>query len=438
MAFTLHNHSEPEIQQMKSTACRLLLPLFVLGMAALPSLAQLPPDLFPVAGIEDRIEFWEKVFTQYGTDDLIIHDAQRVDLIYDVVNERERRSGVRRVEGLLNEVRSGISSPGTLSPDARVLYDRIQADGVRMTAGDIAVLRGRIHVQRGIKERFEAGIVRSGRYREYFNEVFEEEGVPTVISLLPLIESSYENAARSFAGAVGIWQFMPATGRQFMTVRRGRDDRTNPAIATRAAARLLRSNYQRLRSWPLAISAYNHGTAGMARARAAHGSDMATIIRYYNSRSFGYASKNFFASYVGAVNVYENYESYFGPLALDEPQDFTTPALRVAGNSTIAPGSGPTYRVRGGDTLSEIAEDFGIGVGQLMSINRLPTDRIFAGETLLVGLTGESGEVGEYRVRRGDTLSQIAERFGMPLRELMALNGLRGSRIYVGQLLMVQ
>ena len=307
-----------------------------------------------------------------------------------------------------------------------------------MTAGDIAVLRGRIHVQRGIKERFEAGIVRSGRYREYFNEVFEEEGVPTVISLLPLIESSYENAARSFAGAVGIWQFMPATGRQFMTVRRGRDDRTNPAIATRAAARLLRSNYQRLRSWPLAISAYNHGTAGMARARAAHGSDMATIIRNYNSRSFGYASKNFFASYVGAVNVYENYESYFGPLALDEPQDFTTSALRVAGNSTIAPGSGPTYRVRGGDTLSEIAEDFGIGVGQLMSINRLPTDRIFAGETLLVGLTGESGEVGEYRVRRGDTLSQIAERFGMPLRELMALNGLRGSRIYAGQLLMVQ
>ena len=419
MAYPFDNNSEPEIQQMKLTACRLLLPLFVLGIAAFPSLAQLPPDLFPVAGIEDRIEFWEKVFIQYGSDDLIIHDAQRVDLIYDVVSESDRRSGVRRVEELLNEVRSGISSPATLSADARVLYDRIQSDGVRMTAGDIAVLRGRIHVQRGIKERFEEGIVRSGRYREYFKEVFEEEGVPTVISLLPLVESSYENAARSYAGAVGIWQFMPATGRQFMTVRRGRDDRTNPAIATRAAARLLRSNYQRLQSWPLAISAYNHGTGGMARASAAHGSDMATIISNYNSRSFGYASKNFYASYVGAVNVYENYEAYFGPIALDEPQDFTAPAVRVAGGSTIAPGSGPTYRVRNGDTLSEIAEDFGIGIGQLMSINRLPSDRIFSGETLLVGLTGESGEVsevGEYQVRRGDTLSQIANvlayRFG--------------------------
>ena len=308
MAYPFDNNSEPEIQKMKLTACRMLLPLFVLGIAALPSLAQLPPDLFPVAGIEDRIEFWEKVFTRYGSDDLIVHDTQRVDLIYDVVSESDRRSGVRRVERLLDEVRSGISSPATLSPDARVLYDRIQADGVRMTAGDIAVLRGRIHVQRGINERFEEGIVRSGRYREYFKEVFEEEGVPTVISFLPLVESSYENAARSYAGAVGIWQFMPATGRQFMTVSRRRDDRTNPAIATRAAARLLRSNYQRLQSWPLAISAYNHGTAGMARARAAHGSDMATIISNYNSRSFGYASKNFYASYVGAVNVYENYE----------------------------------------------------------------------------------------------------------------------------------
>ena len=91
--------------------------------------------------------------------------------------------------------------------------------------------------------------------------------------------------------------------------------------------------------------------------------------------------------------------------------------------------------------MSEIAEDFGIGIGQLMSINRLPSDRIFSGETLLVGLTGESGEVsevGEYQVRRGDTLSQIAERFGIPLRELMALNGLRGSRIYAGQMLTVQ
>jgi len=422
---------------MKFSAGRLILILIIIALTPHAVRAELPPG-FPSDGIEDRIAFWEKVFTQYGEDDLIIHDTERVDLIYDVVDERSRRSGTRRVRALLDEVRSKISTPDRLSAEARVLYDRIEADGVRMTPGDISVLRGRVHVQRGIKELFESGVVRSGRYLEYFEEVFEEIGVPTVMTLLPLVESSFENSARSFAGAVGIWQFMPATGRQFMTVQRGRDDRINPAIATRSAARLLRSNYDRLRSWPLAITAYNHGTTGMARARAAYGTDIASIIRNYSSRTFGYASKNFYAEFLAAVNVYDNYETHFGPIALDAALDFTTPALRVAGRAPIAPGSGQTYRVRVGDTLSVIAARHRTSVTEIMALNRLPSDRIFAGETLLVALTAGASGGGEYLVRRGDTLSHIAERFGMRLRELMDLNGLRGSTIYVGQLLVVR
>lgn len=423
---------------MKFTAGRPFLLLIVLGLTPHAVRAELPLG-FPSDGIEDRIGFWEKVFTQYGEDDLIIHDSVRVDLIYNVVDERSRRSGTRRVRALLDEVRSKISTPDQLSAEARVLYDRIQADGVRMTPGDISVLRNRVHVQRGIKERFEAGVVRSGRYLEYFEEVFEEIGIPTVMTLLPLVESSFENAARSYAGAVGIWQFMPATGRQFMTVQRGRDDRTNPAIATRSAARLLRNNYERLRSWPLAITAYNHGTAGMARARAAHGSDMASIIRNYSSRTFGYASKNFYAEFVAAVNVYDNYEAHFGPIVLDAALDFTTLALRVAGRATIAPGSGRTYQVRVGDTLSAIAARHNTSISEIMALNRLPSDRIFAGETLVVASTGGARSAGgEYLVQSGDTLSHIAERFGLRLRELMDLNGLRGSTIYAGQLLVVR
>jgi membrane-bound lytic murein transglycosylase D len=422
---------------MKFSAGRFILLLIGISLTPLAARAELPLG-FPSDGIEDRIGFWEKVFTQYGEDDLIIHDTERVDLIYAVVDERSRRSGTQRVRALLDEVRAKISTPDQLGADARALYDRIEADGVRMTPGDISVLRGRVHVQRGIKERFEAGVVRSGRYLEYFEDVFEEIGIPTVMTLLPLVESSFENAARSYAGAVGIWQFMPATGRQFMTVQQGRDDRTNPAIATRSAARLLRSNYERLRAWPLALTAYNHGAAGMARARAAHGSDMATIIRNYSSRTFGYASKNFYAEFVAAVNVYDNYEFHFGPIALDSALDFTTPALRVAGRATIAPGSGQTYQVRVGDTLSVIAARHGTSVSEVMALNRLPSDRIFAGETLLVAATSGTGAGGEYLVQRGDTLSHIAERFGMGLRQLMDLNGLRGSTIYVGQLLVIQ
>ena len=411
--------------------------LIVSSALSISSFAEIPG--FPEDGIGDRIEFWEKVFTLYGEDDLIIHDAQRVDLIYSVVNERSRRSGVQRVRNLLVEVRSNISNPDQLSTEARRLYDMIEADGVRMRAGDIAVLQGRIHVQRGIKERFRDGVVRSGRYVEYFEEVFEAEGVPTVITLLPLVESSFQNEARSYAGAAGIWQFMPSTGRQFMRVTRGRDDRLNPAIATRSAARLLKGNYDTLQSWPLAISAYNHGRAGMARAKRRYGSDMAAIIRDYSSRTFGYASKNFYAEFIAAVNVYNDYESHFGQLALDDPMDFTAPATRIARSPLNADG-GQTHRVGSGETLGTIAARYRTTVGQIMNLNALPTDLIFAGETLIVAaLDGvEATSSGEYRVRLGDTLSEIAEIFGMRLQELMNLNGLRNSRIYAGQLLSVR
>ncbi len=422
---------------MRRIKIRLFLFVLVLNPLAVRTFAQsLDPDLFPVAGLEDRIAFWESVFAVYGEKDLIVHDTERVNLIYAVVHEDDRRSGQERVRRLLEEVRRNIDSPDALSGDARELYDKIAADGVRMTAGDIAVLLNRIHVQRGIKERFRDGVVRSGRYHDYFQQVFEEEGVPLVVSLLPLVESSYENAARSYAGAVGIWQFMPATGRQFMTVSRGRDDRSNPAIATRAAARLLKSNYNRLQSWPLAITAYNHGTGGMARAQAAHGSDMASVIRNYDGRTFGYASKNFYAEFIAAVNVFNDYEYHFGPIALDAPEDFSTP-VRIAGGPAIT-GDGPTYQVRNGDTLSGIASRHGLSITELMAINNLPSDRIFAGETLRVGDAIVEANASEHRVMRGDTLSRIAELYGVGIRELMDRNGLRNTTIYAGQVLAVR
>ena len=160
---------------MKSSL-RFVLFVVVSSVLCLPLWAQVPG--FPGDGLADRIAFWEKVFTIYGEDDLIVHDRERVDLIYDVITERNRDRGVRRVQQLLDEIRSRISTPEALSADAREIYDRIKADGVRMTAGDIAVLRSRIHVQRGINERFRAGIIRSGRYLAYFEQVFEEEGRP--------------------------------------------------------------------------------------------------------------------------------------------------------------------------------------------------------------------------------------------------------------------
>lgn len=423
---------------MKATF-RLVFSFLLLAAVGVPSaMAQRPG--FPVAGLEDRIAFWEKVFTEYGADDLIIHDAERVHLVYAVVKESSRRSGVREVERLLDEVRQNVDSPENLSSEARVLYDRIAEAGVGMTAGDIAVLRGRIHIQRGIRERFRDGIVRSGRYLAYFEQILEEEGIPKLIALLPLVESSFENAAYSSAGAAGIWQFTRSTGRLYMTISRRRDDRLDPVIATRAAARLLRGNYEALQSWPLAITAYNHGRAGMQRAQRAYGSDMSAIVVDYTSRTFGYASKNFYAEFIAAANIYESYGYHFGPLALDAPLDFTEPTTRLASMGPADVEGGIQYRVRSGDTLSVIAARSGTTVQQLLTLNRLPNDRIFAGETLILGVNTEassSAGVDEYHVRPGDTLSEIALAHGMSISELRAVNRLNGDRIVAGTTLIV-
>ena len=146
--------------------------------------------------------------------------------------------------------------------------------------------------------------------------------------------------------------------------------------------------------------------------------------------------------FVAAVNVYENYQQYFGELTLDQPLDFSNATTQVARRTSVVPGSGVRYRVRPGDTLGGIANRYGTTTANVMDINGLLTDVIFAGETLVVTRSGpsvaEANAEGAYRVRWGDTLGEIARRFGMGLRELMDLNGMRNSRIFAGQLLVIR
>src|SRR5207302_11218895 len=120
------------------------------------------------------------------------------------------------------------------------------------------------------------------------------QGMPSELALLPLVESGFVCGARSSAGAVGIWQFTRSTGRQFMNVSRYRDDRLDAMRATHGAADLLRSNYATLGDWALAITAYNYGTNGMARAASVYGTDFGRIVQSYDGRSFGFASKNYY------------------------------------------------------------------------------------------------------------------------------------------------
>ena len=113
--------------------------------------------------------------------------------------------------------------------------------------------------QLGQSNRFLAGLRRSGAYRDHIEEVIRSKNLPAGLVVLPHVESSFNPGAYSSAAAAGMWQFTRATGQRFMRIDHIVDERMDPYIAAEAAMSLLEYNYRVLGTWPLALTAYNHG-----------------------------------------------------------------------------------------------------------------------------------------------------------------------------------
>ena len=289
-----------------------------------------------------------------------------------------------------------------------------------------------LRVQEGVRERFMMGMVRSVHYRAMMRRIFAREGLPPGLVALAAIESGFDPRARSGAGAAGIWQFMRGTGRKYLRISRYRDDRMNPYRATVAAARLLRTNYLALGNWPLAITAYDYGAGGMARAAAEYNDDYVQIVKRYNGPHFGFAAKNYYPEFLAAGGIYRHSNQYFP--GLDE---ISTPLLLAderpaARRAPVRRARHVThYRIRRGDTLSRIGHVYGVSVESLLSENDLSNPRrLRAGHVLAIPTAAAPAHYARrvthrYRVERGDTLYGIARRAGISLRRLM-----RANRIY--------
>ncbi|MCO5143388.1 MAG: lytic transglycosylase domain-containing protein [Oligoflexia bacterium] len=186
-------------------------------------------------------------------------------------------------------------------------------------AGDLKNIR----TQAGLRDGLEDALFISGRYLPRMKDVFKNFGLPEEISYLPFVESGFNKKAVSKVGASGIWQFMPYTGKLYLRVNDVIDERNDPMRAAEAAARLMSGNYKALGKWSLAITAYNHGRAGVANAVKTTGSDkLNEIIENYQSPSFGFASKNFFVCFVGAMYVVKNSDTLIGEIPRAKKLEF--------------------------------------------------------------------------------------------------------------------
>ena len=408
-------------------------------LAALPATAE---ETFPFPGeLQPDVDFWVSIFTRYNTDEGVLHDNRSLAIVYERLDmpanlgrrERNRRVKKRRdaLAAVLRTLAQG-KRDNLSTEEARVL-GLWPADVSNST---LEAAAARIRFQHGLSDRFREGLQRSGRWRDFIEAEFTALGVPVELAALPHVESSYNPDARSHVGASGIWQFTRSTGRRFMQVDHVIDERNDPFEATRGAARLLAYNYSITGNWPMAITAYNHGLSGVRRAMRRYGDTAyVEILRNYNGRTFGFASRNFYVAFLAAKQVDQDPELYFPGVVRESPTAYAElklPAYVPADDLAQALGVSAKQVAKHNPSLQAtiwqgskyVPRDFKLRMpeGALSDsidnlIAQVPSDRWHNEQ--LPDLF--------HTVARGDTLSEIADRYDTRVSTLVALNGL-GSR----------
>lgn len=419
-----------------------------------------PFEVLP--GLEERVNFWIKIYSKYSTDEGVLHDQENIGVIYEALQFKDinsqnisekQKSKLRRDR--IKEAKKKLSlklahfqrldDPSSLPDEDLRLYKLFDGNNEKLKFAKASQLN-RIRFQLGQSDRFLQGVYYSGRYIHEMERIFKNEGLPIELTRLPFVESSFNIFARSRVGASGIWQIMPRTGRELrLRVDTRVDERNDVWKATAAAAKLLKSNYQFLGEWPLALTAYNHGPYGVKKiSERLKTKDIVKIISDGEGRRFGFASMNFYACFLAALEVEKNAIQYFDgplwsheiplvelPLASELPWSQLLIWFQGNGEETRLYNSHLAYRVRQG--TAKIPSGTFIRVPESQRavasnfLKTVPTAQVVAQD-----------KERTYRVHRGDTLGGIARKFQVSLDDLKLLNSISNHRnLRVGQKLLI-
>ncbi|MEE4261997.1 MAG: transglycosylase SLT domain-containing protein [Desulfobacteraceae bacterium] len=424
----------------------------IFSVAAIFSDARGESDTFPVpAVIEPNVAFWTQIYTEYSSDHGVLHDSRKLNIIYGVIelvdpdryggrktNQNRIKKAKKKYKEILAKLMRGEAPVGPVEQKVAGLF------GPDTKPAEFRAAMGNIRCQTGQKDRFRAGVIRSGAYIAEIKEIFRSKGLPEDLAYLPHVESSFNPKAYSKFGAAGMWQFTRSTGKQYMKVGYTIDERRDPLISSYAAAKLLQHNYRKLNNWPLALTAYNHGVSGLLRAQRKKGT-YERIFTEYRSRIFKFASRNFYSEFLAAREAAKNYRQYFGDLKLNQPAKSREVVLK------------------GYISLPQVAQHLDLNIAELRELNPALRPPVFQGqkyvpkgyrlrlpdrndndwETLVAEFEDKFYKHDQrksriYTVQRGDTAGAIARIHGVELADLIAANSLNSrATIYVNQSLRI-
>lgn len=407
--------------------------------------AQADPDFFPsYQAIQSNIVFWEKVYSTYSVNTAIIHDQNDLSRVYGTValqdpkepgaqenNRRQIKRVKKQYEKLLNAL---ANKKKPISAEEKRIAGLF---GARQSPEHYREAAENIRAQTGLKERFAEGVVRSGAYMGRIKQIFRDFDLPEDLAYLPHVESSFNPNAFSKFGATGMWQFTRSTGKEFMRIDYIIDERRDPLISAEAAARLLKRNYELLGSWPLALTAYNYGAAGMKRAVKQEG-NYVNIFKNYQKGYFKFASRNFYSEFLAAVRVAKQQERG-GSIRFDKPLAAVSvkmPAFVNASKLCSYLGISPDQLKHYNPSLRAPVFD---GTKYIPKGYMLKLPHRFNNSSLLSSAPASIFSKSQkrsrfYQVRPGDTAGAIAAAHKIPLSSLIHANHLNGQGfIRVGQ-----
>jgi len=350
-----------------------------------------------------------------------------------------------------------------------------------------------------LQPRIQASLDRSTIYKPMIDTVFDEYQLPRALAYLPVIESGYISSSVSRAGALGIWQFMPGTAREYgLRVDWWVDERLDPLKSTRAAAEYLRDLYDIFGDWPLALASYNAGPGRIRRTM-----DRYRVESFWDMQKrskLPRETRGYVPTFYATLAIIGDPQSHgfrlcdplgspwddvtridvAGPVTLDYVAETAhvdaetiyslNPSFRQGvvppGVSTITvPGDGAAlvkdmapylsesdpylpvtrYTVRRGDTLRSVGQRLGVSHFAISAMNG-NTRTLHAGEEIFVPLKRkdlparllQASYETVHVVRKGDTLSAIARKYGLSARELAEMNSISTkSTIHPGDRLLI-
>lgn len=414
--------------------------LITLPAYALGNTSQFP--LYPI--IRDNVFFWEKIYSTHSINTAVLHDKNDLSIVYAIIslkdssyrnaeriNKKKIKSAKRKYQTILENLAKGKSARFGQTKKVKNMFP---ASATKRT---FAKATENIRIQMGLKERFVEGVIRSGAYMQDIKQIFKSHNLPQDLAYLPHVESSFNLKAHSKFGASGIWQFTRATGKQYMQIDDAVDERRDPIIAAHAAAKFLKNNYKDLQNWPMAITAYNYGKAGMMRAKKDKGS-YEKIFTSYNQGHFKFASKNFYSEFLAAVYVAKKLEQS-KKLKLHHPK--STYSVRL-----------PAFT-----NTNKFCRYLQLSTEELKTLNPALLSTVFTGEKYIPKdhyLRLPAARVNKdalsnmpsslfysnqkqsltYKVKKGDSALKIAIKHKVTLKELSKKNNLnKQSHIYIGQ-----